>query len=810
MEYASDPPAAPIDLRNASDEELLRISKAGMLALNLTEMCAIRNHFQDNGRDPTDVELETLAQTWSEHCKHKVFNGLIDYVADGRTERIENLFAATIRRATEEVRSQKGNDDWCVSVFVDNAGIIRFDDRYHLAFKVETHNHPSALDPYGGANTGIGGVLRDIMGAGLGARPVLNTDVFCFAAPDFPYGDLPAGVLHPKRVLKGVVAGVRDYGNRMGVPTVNGAICFDDRYLGNPLVYCGTAGIIPVDRIEKNVQPGDLIVAVGGKTGRDGIHGATFSSIELTETSENTATQAVQIGNPIEEKKVLDVLLQARDCGLFRNITDCGAGGFSSAIGEMGADTGALVNLDSAPLKYGGLKPWEIFVSESQERMVLAVPPEHIDALISLCGREDVQATVIGSFTDDGRLQVTYRQESRVTERVTVADLDMRFLHKGAPRIVRKAEWTPKCHPEPDSIGALALGDRLTKLLSTWSIASKEWVIRQYDHEVQGGSALKPLQGVANDGPGDASIVRPVLGSDKGVIVANGINPAYSDIDPYWMAASAIDEALRQITCVGGKVDQTALLDNFCWGNPDKPDRLGALVRAARACHDMAVAFGTPYISGKDSFYNEFTDGTQTIAIPPTLLISAICVMDDVNKAVSMDAKAAGNAVYVVGLTKNELGGSQYYRSLGYIGNTVPTVDPIASRRAMEALNAAMMADLVAACHDCSEGGVAVAAAEMAFAGGLGLSLDLRALPCAPDVTRDEIALFAESNSRFVVEIVPGCENAFEARMAGCVYARVGVVTNDGRFKVTGLDGQDIINTEISLLKEAWQRPLRW
>lgn len=810
MEPPSDLLAATIDLRNASDEELLSISKAGLLALNLEEMRVIRQHFLDKGRDPTDVELETLAQTWSEHCKHKVFNGLIDYFADGRTQRIDNLFAETIRRATEDVRRQKGNDDWCVSVFVDNAGIIRFDDQYHVAFKVETHNHPSALDPYGGANTGVGGVLRDIIGAGLGARPILNTDVFCFAAPDFPYDKLPAGVLHPKRIFRGVVAGVRDYGNRMGIPTVNGAIYFDDRYLGNPIVYCGTAGIIPVDRIEKAVRAGDLIVAVGGKTGRDGIHGATFSSIELNETSENTATQAVQIGNPIEEKKVLDVLLQARDSGLFRNITDCGAGGFSSAIGEMGADTGAVVNLDSAPLKYGGLKPWEIFVSESQERMVLAVPPERIDALISLCGQEDVQATVIGSFTDDGRLQVTYRGESRVTERVTVADLDMGFLHRGGPRIVRRAEWAPKPHTEPVGVDDKQLGDTLTRLLSAWSIASKEWVIRQYDHEVQGGSALKPLQGVANDGPGDASIVRPVLGSDKGVIVANGINPSYSDIDPYWMAASAIDEALRQITCVGGRVDRTALLDNFCWGNPDKPDRLGALVRAARACYDMAVAFGTPYISGKDSFYNEFSDGTQSIAIPQTLLISAISVMDDVNKAVSMDAKAAGNAVYVVGLTKNELGGSQYYRLLGSVGNTVPMVDPLSAKRAMAGLNAAMMNDLVTACHDCSEGGISVAAAEMAFAGGLGLSLDLRALPCAPGVTRSDIALFSESNSRFVVEIASGCENAFENCMAGCVSARIGVLTNDGRFRVIGLNGEEIIDADVSLLKEAWQRPLRW
>lgn len=810
MDAPQDDLVGTFDLLNASDDELVRISQDGMLALNLDEMRAVKQHFAALGRNPTDVEMETLAQTWSEHCKHKVFNGVIDYTVDGRTERIDNLFTHTIRKATEDIRRLKGDKDWCVSVFVDNAGIIEFDDDFHLAFKVETHNHPSALDPYGGANTGIGGVVRDPLGTGLGARPVLNTDVFCFAPPDYPYDKLPEGVLHPKRIFKGVVAGVRDYGNRMGIPTVNGAILFDERYLGNPLVYCGTAGMIPVDRCEKSVEPGDLIVAVGGKTGRDGIHGATFSSIELTETSESTSTQAVQIGNPIEEKKMLDVLMQARDRYLFRNITDCGAGGFSSAIGEMGEDTGAEVHLERAPLKYGGLKPWEIFLSESQERMILAVPPEHIDELLELCSREDVQATVIGEFTDDQRLNVTYRGESRITDRMSVADLDMDFLHNGVPRIVRQATWEKPLHLEPEETDTADLGGSVSTLLSTWNVASKEWVIRQYDHEVQGGSAVKPLQGVMNDGPGDASIVRPVLSSDKGIIVSNGINPSYADIDPYWMAASAIDEALRQITCVGGSVERTALLDNFCWGNPDKPDRLGALVRAARACYDMAVVYETPFISGKDSFYNEFSDGQQTIAIPPTLLISAICVMDDVNKAVTMDAKAADDPVYIVGLTKKEMGGSQYYRSLGYIGQSVPEVDPVASRRTMAALHRAIDQGLVAACHDCSDGGLGVAAAEMAFSGDLGLSLDLKAVPRSDEVSRDDIALFSESNSRFVVEVRRGCEAQFEDLMGDCVFSEAGRITDDRQFRVTGLSGEVVVQAAVEALKEAWQKPLRW
>lgn len=810
MTSHTDATVEKLPLLSSSDDDMIRLSREGMLALNLEEMRSIRRYFVTIGRDPTDVEVETLAQTWSEHCKHKVFNGIIDYVSDGKTERIDNLFAQTIRSATAKIRQQKGDKDRCVSVFIDNAGIIRFDEDYHLVFKVETHNHPSALDPYGGANTGIGGVIRDPLGTGLGGRPIFNTDVFCFAPPDFDYEELPEGVLHPKRIFKGVVAGVRDYGNRMGIPTVNGAILFDERFLGNPLVYCGTAAVIPVDRCDKTAKPGDLIVTIGGKTGRDGIHGATFSSIVLTETSESTATQAVQIGNPIEEKKILDILMQARDLMLYRNITDCGAGGFSSAIGEMGEETGVEVHLEKAPLKYGGLKPWEIFLSESQERMILAVPPDRIEALKKLCLSEDVEATVIGSFTADRRLKVTYKDSQEGTERTTVADLDMEFLHNGIPRIVRTASWEPPDHPEPAESDRLDPELGLTQLLSSWNIASKEWVVRQYDHEVQGGSVLKPLQGVHNDGPGDASIVRPVLSTNKGVIVANGINPSYSDIDPYWMAASAIDEALRQITCVGGRIDQTALLDNFCWGNPDKPDRLAALVRAARACYDTAVAYGTPFISGKDSFYNEFSDGKQTIAIPPTLLISAICVLDNVYESVSMDVKSPGNTIYVIGRTLDELGGSQYYRMLGFIGRKVPKVDATVGSEIMNSLHGAMSLGLVAACHDCSDGGLAVAAAEMSFAGGFGMKLDLAAVPRDDDVDRDDNVLFSESNTRFVVEVPRGLEEEFEEKMEGCTFGRVGSVTENDRFVVQGLGANEVISIDIGTLKETWQRPLRW
>ncbi|MCZ6677201.1 MAG: phosphoribosylformylglycinamidine synthase subunit PurL, partial [Candidatus Poribacteria bacterium] len=680
-------------------------------------------------------------------------------------------------------------------------------------FKVETHNHPSAIEPYGGAGTGIGGVIRDSLGTGLGAKPILNTDVFCFGLPDLSYDELLKGALHPKRIFKGVVAGVRDYGNRMGIPTANGAILFDPRYTGNPLVYCGNVGLIPKDRCDKDVKPGDLIVAIGGRTGRDGIHGATFSSLELDDTSESLGN-VVQIGNPIMEKKIVDVLMHARDRQLYRSITDCGAGGFSSAVGEMGAETGAEVHLEDVPLKYEGLEPWEIWLSEAQERMVIAVPPEKLDELLGLCNAEAVEATVLGKFTDTHKLCVFYDGE-------LVADLDMDFLHNGLPRITKQAIWEAPQHPEPDfakgsphyqGAGQADLTEDLCRILASPNVASKEWVIRQYDHEVQGGLVLKPLVGRENDGPGDACITTPVLGSRRGVIVANGINPKYGDIDPYHSAAAAIDEALRNVIAVGGNLDHTALLDNFSWGNPDKPDRLGGLVRAAKACYDIATAYGTPFISGKDSLYNEYRDTTtgEQLTIPPTLLISAICVMPDVSKAVSMDAKAPGNLIYVVGKTYPELGASHYYAIHGFIGNRVPIVRPDEGKRTMNALSRAIDQGLLRSCHDCSEGGIGVAAAEMAFAGGFGMHLSLKNVPHDGTITADDVLLFSESNSRFIVELAPDKREAFEQRMTGVSIGWIGTVIESGSFVVNGIDGASVMRTTIDQLKEKWQSTFRW
>jgi phosphoribosylformylglycinamidine synthase len=781
--------------------DLLKNEKAGLeeirhnFSFSDIELSAVRDYYRREGRNPTDIELETLAQTWSEHCVHKTFKAKITY--DGKI--INNILKSTIARVTKEL-----DKPWCLSVFLDNSGVIDFDGKWALCFKVETHNHPSAVEPYGGAATGIGGVIRDPLGTGLGAKPILNTDVFCFAPPDFPLEKLPKGVLHPRRIFKGVRAGVADYGNRLGIPTVNGAILFDERYLANPLVYCGTMGLMPVEMAQRGKhKPGDLIVLIGGKTGRDGIHGATFASEQLTDESGTVSFTSVQIGNPIVEKKVIDILLQARDRGLYRRITDCGAGGLSSAVGEMGEETGARVDLDKVPLKYAGLNYAEIWISEAQERMVIAVPPEKIDELLKLCESEDVQVAVIGEFTNDRRLNISYKGHQ-------VADLAMKFLHEGIPQWQLKAILNQPQYPEPDFAQPRDLGQSLKDILGSWNVCSKEWVIRQYDHEVQGGTVIKPLVGITNEGPGDATVIRPVFNSDKGVIVANGINPKYGQLSPYWMAASAIDEALRQIIAVGGNLKQVALLDNFCWGDTRKPEMLGALVEAAQACYDMAIVYETPFVSGKDSLYNEFEYEGKIISIPHTLLISAMGIVEDVKRSVSMDFKQAGNLIYVVGQTKNELGASAYLDIKGFIGNSVPKVEPAKAKSLMEKLSEATGKGLVKACHDCSEGGIGVAVAEMAFAGGLGAEIKLKSVPLSEKLERDDFILFSESNSRFIVEIAPENKEKFEKTLKGISFANIGTVNGSGKLEVLGLTGKKIVSESINDLKEAWQKPLRW
>jgi phosphoribosylformylglycinamidine synthase len=808
-----------VPLRGKGPDELLRLSRERVLALDAVEMTAVRDHFAALSRDPSELELETIAQTWSEHCKHKTLTGPIDYEEKDEhgqvvvAERISNLLKTTIFASTKEL-----NLDRCLSVFVDNAGVVRFDDKLGVAVKVETHNHPSAIEPYGGAGTGVGGVIRDILGTGLGADPILNLDVFCVgdltAAPDA----VPAGSIHPRTVLEGVVAGVRDYGNRMGIPTVCGALVTEPRYVGNPLVFCGTVGLIPIDRIQKAARPGDWVIVVGGRTGRDGIHGATFSSDALSTASEVESGGAVQIGNPIAQKMLADVLLDVRDQGWLTAVTDCGAGGLSSAIGEMAADVGARIDLALAPLKYAGLSPWEVWVSEAQERMVLAVAPEHGPAVLAAFAAEDVEAVRLGEFTGDHRLTVTWGEQ-------VVGELDLAFLHDGLPKQARRATWTRRTFRPARVPSGVRAGEALRRILATPTVASKEWIIRQYDHEVQGATAIKPLVGVRVGGPSDGVAVVPIIrgrglgahekarsssGPARAIVVGLGINPRHGRGDPYLMATSVVDEALRNVVATGADPDQASILDNFSWGDCRRPEALGEVVRASRACRDAALAYRVPFISGKDSLNNEYAlpDGRR-VAIPGTLLITAVAVAPDANRLVTMDLKGPGHAVYLVGVTRPELLGSLFLELVAGddAAGLPPTVDLERAPEVLRRVHRAIATGDVLAAHDLSEGGLAVAAAEMAFAGGVGLSIDLEDVPHdgGPD---DQALLFSESPTRFLLEVPPGATKRVEAALAGVPFARVGTTEPTGRLRVRGRGGATILDEALSELHAAWREPL--
>jgi phosphoribosylformylglycinamidine synthase II len=811
-----------IPIRQADDETLAKMSVERVLFLSLDEMKTVQDYFNRLGRDPTDLELETLAQTWSEHCQHKAFKSKVYYTCKGGIPRVlpggktvvppyeevinGGMFHTYLRAATERLEPE-----WVLSVFVDNAGVIEFDDEYEVSFKVETHNHPSALEPFGGANTGIGGVIRDVIG--VSARPIANTDVLCFGPLDMAREDMPGGILHPHRIARGVVDGIEDYGNKMGIPTISGAIFYDPGYAANPLVYCGCVGLAKKGLRKHDPQPGDLCVTLGGRTGRDGIHGATFSSAELTHETGQTVGSVVQIGDPITEKAMLEAVMIARDEGLYSAINDCGAGGFSSAAGEIGEEIGVEIELRDVRLKYPGLRPWEIWLSEAQERMVLAVPPDNLPRLREICAGLDVELTVIGHYTGYGRLRVKYGGK-------TCADMEMDFVHNGWPQPNHKAVWEDPDLPDPEITPQDDLTPVLLRMLANPDVASKEPVIRRYDHEIQAATVVKPLVGIKNDGPSDAAVLRPLAtaaatGGTKGLALGCGINPYYGQIDPYAMAWAVVDEAARNVVAVGADPDRVAVLDNFCWGSPSIPDRMGGLVRAAQGCHDAALAYGMPFVSGKDSLNNEYVDphGVKR-PIPPTLLISSMSIVPNVRQAVTMDLKSAGDLIYIVGETRAELGGSLYYRLHGGMGMSVPGPVPDAIET-MRALHGAMRAGLVRACHDLSEGGLAVAAAEMAFAGRLGLEIDLSDLPRTASVASDDVALFSESCARFLVEVTPKNAVAFEAALAGRPVAQIGQVAppspcegegrGGGLLRVRGLEGDVVIESSIQDLLQVWQ-----
>ena len=773
-----------IDIKNVDDKQLVKISNELGIGLSLTEMKLVQDYFCRKNRNPTDVELQTIGQTWSEHCYHKTFKG--DIITPEGT--IRSLFKTYISKATEEL-----NPDWCISVFEDNAGIIEFDKNYAIAAKVETHNHPSAIEPFGGAATGTGGVIRDILA--VWADPIACTDVLCFGPLDYDYSKLPAGTKHPKYVYSGVVAGIGAYGNNMGIPTVNGAINFDESYVGNVVVYCGCIGILPKDKFVKDTREGDIALLVGGETGRDGIHGVTFASAELTKESEEISRPAVQIANPIEEERVKRAIVNLRDAGLASAITDIGGGGISCGTGEMAerSNLGIHVYLEKIHLKHEGLMPWEIYVSESQERMLLSVPEKNLEKALEIFETENVKASPIGKFTTDGILKVTYNGQ-------TVAELDIDFVFN-PPKFVATTNWKPPKLEEPTFPEPKDLTKELWGMLSMPNIASKESVIRTYDHEVKGNTALKPLQSKYG-GPNDAAVLKPLPDSMKGVVISSGMNTNYGKVDPYWMAASAIDEAIRNNVAVGGR--RIALLDNFTWGNPKKPDRLGSLVSASKACYDFAKGFETPFISGKDSLYNESPMGPVT----PTLLITAIGITPDIRKTVSMELKKPENSIYIVGKTYPELGGSKYFQNKGFLGNSVPKVRIAQAKKTMDLITEAIDKGYLRACHDLSEGGLAVVSAEMAFSSGYGIELDIRKVPRTKEVSRNDFGLFSESNSRFLVEVTEKNKQNFEALMKEADFAEIGKVTKDSIMSVTGLDGKQKIHADLDELRRRWKSVL--
>jgi phosphoribosylformylglycinamidine synthase subunit PurSL len=842
-----------LPVRQLDDPGLLALSHERRAALDLVEMRAIQAYFLREGRDPSDVEFETIAQTWSEHCVHKTFKALITDLDSG--EVIDSLINTCLRAATGKIAAP-----WVRSAFVDNAGIIDFDDEYEISFKVETHNHPSAIEPFGGANTGVGGVIRDVLG--VSARPIANTDVLCFGPQEMgnlpvDLSWLPEGVLHPRRIRSGVVAGVEDYGNKMGIPTVNGAIWYDPGFTANPLVFCGCVGIAPKDSHPRQPEPGDRVIVIGGRTGRDGLRGATFSSMTMDAQTGVVSGASVQIGNPITEKGVMEVILRLRDGGLahpgetpkdrsnrqstclYHAITDCGAGGLSSAVGEMASKLGAEVDLKNVRLKYAGLSPWEIWLSEAQERMVLAVPEESVDTLSELCALFDVEWSDLGVFAASGRLVVRYRGKK-------VLDLENEFLHHGIPQrrltarqpdpIQESIKYHQRFYEEKANTTILPSENKrmvfpswnewLLRLLAHPNIASKSDVIRRYDHEVQGGTVVKPLTGLQDNGPSDGCVLKPIHTQGyRGIALANGFNPNYGKLDAYHMAWSAVDESIRNAVATGADPGRIALLDNFCWGDPRRPETLGALVQAARGCHDAAIFYQAPFISGKDSLNNEYlgSDG-QRHAIPPSLLISSLGILEDIRNAVTMDLKSPGNLIYLLGDFQPSLGGSHFIEAAESLFRTEPSVlSSLSEKQVLDvmqvpgkapnapaiyrAVHHAMQEGLIKACHDLSEGGLAVSAAEMCIGGSLGMQIELPAeilpLEINQPVWEHAGVLFGETNGCLLVEVRQENAASFEKWMVDLPFLKIGRVTAEP-FMRAAKGGEETLNLPVNSLVSAW------
>ena len=814
------PEVETVRLLGASDAELERISREGMLALSVAEMRAIEAHFAEVGRAPTDGELECIAQTWSEHCKHKIFASPIDYTDPSGERRLieEGLFRATIRGATEAIAAQRletlldpEDAPFLVSVFHDNAGVIRFTEADHLVYKVETHNSPSALDPYGGAMTGIVGVNRDTLATGLGADNLTNVWGYCFGPPDYDEA-LPPGLMHPRRIRDGVHHGVIDGGNQSGLPYSRGFELFDRRYVGKPLVYCGTVGVMPVlsagrPSEVKVIEPGDLVVMVGGRIGKDGIHGATFSSVELDEDS---PVQAVQIGDPITQKMMADFLAEAREAGLCSGLTDNGAGGLSSSVGEMALATGgAEIDLALAPLKYPGLAPWEILISEAQERMTLAVRPGEIDTLMALAARREVEVTVLGSFTQSGRLVVRHGE-------AMVCDLDLEFLHDGVPLPTLSARWSPPQRTlSEESLVEARLADGraaelLLDLLSAPNVASGEAIARSYDHEVKGLSVIKPWVGVRQDVPSTATVMRVRHGRPEGIVLGEGIHPYYSDIDTEAMAMAAVDEGVRRVLCGGARLDRLAALDNFCWPDPilsaktpDGEHKLAQLVRCCEGLRAACEAYGVPLVSGKDSMKNDATLGGVKISIPPTLLVSVLGQLEDVRRALDLTPLAAGDRIGVVGATADELGEGELARAQGLVLDGVPrtSLDRCAER--YQAFARVRDAGKLRSAHALGRGGLALALAHMTVAGELGLEVDLDGIVGELSAVR---TLFSESTGRIIFTCRDEDAGAVEAELGEHELHWLGVVGPPSGWLHVRCRGETVLGVGGQVLRRRLQR----
>ena len=793
----SDTPQAVfrhIPIRDLSADALLALSQQMKLSLSKVDMLAVQKMYQEENREPTDVELEVIAQTWSEHCKHRIFNALIEHELDGKKETVDSLFKTYVRAVTMDIWKEK--KDFILGAFVDNAGFVRLDDERAVCLKVETHNHPSAIEPYAGANTGLGGVIRDILGAGKGAKPIGSLDVFCFGPPNLDESELKAkDVIHPLGIMRGVVRGVRDYGNRMGIPTVNGAIQFDDTYIYNPLVFCGTAGVIPIKDIHKEVKPGHWLIAAGGRTGRDGLKGATFSSASLTTDSHEEDQTAVQIGNPIEEKKVADFILAAREKGLIEFVTDCGAGGFSSAAGEMLSEVGGEVWLENAPLKEPGLESWQVFISESQERMVLAVEEAAIPELETLAAMFETELCRLARADGSKRLKVWHHGS-------LVCDLAVEKLHE-APRREMKARWrtrparSPKVVVKPDSWTGT-----LKTLLGDFAIVSREPIIREYDHEVQGNTVLKPLAGAAGDAPQDGSVIR-VDGSGQLMAMACALLPELGKTDPFAMGRAVVDECVRQLVLVGADPDRLAILDNFCVGNPDSESELGALVECTKGMAQTALSYAAPFVSGKDSFYNYFVTDEGPVSIPVTLLVSGIGIVQEAAHVTGSSLRRVGSKLCVFGETRRGLRGSvlgKYVSGCGLDG--APGFEEEAAMARYRKYHELVKQGAVLSAHDLSEGGLGVALAEMAFSGKAGVRVDLDRLPAEAGCTTAEL-LFGETPARLLVEVAP--EHMEAARQAGLV--ALGETTAEKWLHVTH-GGTTLIDSAVADLKAVWKAGL--